>query len=165
MRARCGWGTDFNRELRKTGKALWYKRHGEEGRLIWCRKVLWSCTTASGTEADEPLQTRKERHERVRKMLKIILKLEEGKTREMMDRRGRRKKSHQERMRSFFMAQEDLWDTAQKKCKHCTILAHIPHFRSRGFFSRGTSLCLCLDNTTFTSGHHVSRAGRCCSFI
>ena len=120
--------------------------------MIWCRKVLWSCTTASGTEADEPLQTRKERHERVLKMLKIILKLEEGKTREMMDRRGRRKKSHQERMRSFFMAQEDLWDTAQKKCKHCTILAHIPHFRTRGFFSRGTSLCLCLDNTTFTSG-------------
>ena len=32
----------------------------------------------SGAEADEPLQTRTERHERVRKMLKLTFQLEEG---------------------------------------------------------------------------------------
>ena len=46
-------------------------------RLCVVQEVFGLCAVPSGTEADE-LQARKERRERVRKMLKIILQLEEG---------------------------------------------------------------------------------------
>ena len=66
------------------------------------QKVFGSCAMPSEAKADEPLQTRKGRYERVRKVLRTILKLEEG---EVPDRsakgrevEGRKKKRDHERV-------------------------------------------------------------------
>ena len=42
--------------------------------------------------------------------------------------------------------------------EHCTILAHIPHFRTGEFFPRGSSLCLCLIKQ---SSSHLARHVLC----
>ena len=91
------------------------------------QKAFGLCTLPCGTEADEPLQARKDTKEHG-KLLKIILKLEggevpgrnakrwkaEGENRKVT--RKERKRAREEFEIGGFMAQKRLWNIAKNEC-------------------------------------------------